>query len=370
MVALVGTALGAVSAADGHFRISRVPAGAFTLRVQLLGFRAVERAIRVRAGDTVRVDVTLQPEAQRLSPVRTDSPREDAELFVARPNVGTIRMAKDAIAGVPSVGEPDVIRVAQLLPGVVARNDFSTGLVVRGGEADQNLVLLDGYPIYNPFHLGGLFSTFMDATVGGIELTTGAFSSRHGGRLSSVLDVRSAENARSGLHASADVSALAATGRVAGSFAEGRGTWSMAARRTYADAVARIFTENVFPYHFRDFHGRAVYSLSGTTRIAITAYLGKDILDADFTEFESDSAPSRASEGSWSVDWGNRVLGVAISRDFAPGARLPLVGLRLSGGGTIEQRVSTSSFNALLDVGEGAFDERNEVRDFRAAGSL
>ena len=144
----------------------------------------------------------------------------------------------------------------------------------------------------------------------------------------------------------------------------------MAARRTYADAVARIFTDNVFPYHFRDFHGRALYSLSGTTRIAITAYLGKDILDADFTEFESDSAPSRASEGSWSVDWGNRVLGVAISRDFAPGARLPLVGLRLSGGGTIEQRVSTSSFNALLDVGEGAFDERNEVRDFRAAGSL
>src|SRR5688500_1595326 len=252
MVALVGTSLGAVSAADGRFRISRVPAGAFTLRVQLLGFRAVERAIRVRAGDTVRVDVTLQPEAQRLSPVRTDSPREDAELFVARPNVGTIRMAKDAIAGVPSVGEPDVIRVAQLLPGVVARNDFSTGLVVRGGEADQNLVLLDGYPIYNPFHLGGLFSTFMDATVGGIELTTGAFSSRHGGRLSSVLDVRSAEDARSGLHASADVSALAATGRVAGSFAEGRGTWSMAARRTYADAVARILTDSVVPYHFRD----------------------------------------------------------------------------------------------------------------------
>ena len=68
------------------------------------------------------------------------------------------------MAGVPSVGEPDVVRVVQLLPGVMARNDFNTGLNVRGGSADQNLVLLDGIPIYNPFHMGGLFSTFMDAT--------------------------------------------------------------------------------------------------------------------------------------------------------------------------------------------------------------
>ena len=368
--ALVGTALGAVSAADGRFRIDRVPAGAFTLRVRLLGFRAVERAIRVRAGDTVRVDITLQSEAQLLSPVRTDAPSEDAELFVARPNVGTIRMGKDAIAGIPSVGEPDVVRVTQLLPGVAARNDYSTGLVVRGGEADQNLVLLDGYPIYNPFHLGGLFSTFMDATVGGIELMTGAFSSKYGGRLSSVLDVRSAEDARPGVHATADVSALAATGRVAGSFARGRGAWSVAARRTYADAVAQIFTDNVFPYHFRDFHGRAAYALPGNARIAFTAYMGKDILDADLTEFEADSAPSRASEGSWSVDWGNRVFGMSIAKDFAPGARVPLFGWRLSEGGTVEQRLSTSAFHALLDVGAGAFDERNEVRDYRAAGSL
>ena len=369
-VALIGTALGAVSAGDGRFRIDRVPAGAFTLRVRLLGFRAVERTIRVRGGDTVRVDITLQSEAQLLSPVRTDAPSEDAELFVARPNVGTIRMGKDAIAGIPSVGEPDVVRVTQLLPGVAARNDFNTGLIVRGGEADQNLVLLDGYPIYNPFHLGGLFSTFMDATVGGIELMTGAFSSKYGGRLSSVLDVRSAESARPGVHVTADVSALAATGRVAGSFAQGRGGWSVAARRTYADAVAQVFTDNIFPYHFRDFHGRAVYALPGNARIAFTAYMGKDILDADFTEFEADSAPSRASEGSWSIDWGNRVLGMSIAKDFAPGARAPLLGWRLSEGGTIEQRVSTSAFRTLLSVGEGAFDERNEVRDFRAAGTL
>jgi len=87
------------------------------------------------------------------------------------------------MAGVPSVGEPDVVRVVQLLAGVSARNDYNSGLNVRGGSADQNLVLLDGIPIYNPFHMGGIFSTFMDATVGGIELRTGAFPARYDGRL-------------------------------------------------------------------------------------------------------------------------------------------------------------------------------------------
>jgi hypothetical protein len=167
-VSLAGTSLGVLTGADGRYRLDRVPAGAATLRVRLLGYRAVERTIRVRGGDTVRVDVTLQSEAQLLSTVRTAAQPSDVETFVTKPNVATIDLAASAIAGVPSVGEPDVVRVVQLLPGVVARNDFNTGLTVRGGEADQNLILIDGFPIYNPFHLGGLFSTFMDATVGGI----------------------------------------------------------------------------------------------------------------------------------------------------------------------------------------------------------
>ena len=369
-VTLSGTRLGATTNANGRFQIDRVPAGAYTLHVRRLGFRAEERAIQLAAGDTLRIDVTLRPEAQVLSPMRTNAPSADAEVFVTRPNVATIRMGADAIKGVPSIGEPDVVRVTMLLPGVAARNDFNTGLIVRGGEADQNLVLLDGHPIYNPFHLGGLFSTFMDATVGGIELVTGAFPSRYGGRLSSVLDVRSAEETRSGVHGSADISALAATGRLAGSFAAGRGNWSVAGRRTYADAMARVFTNNVFPYHFRDFHARATYALPDNWRVTLTAYTGKDILDANLTEFESDSAPSRASEGRWAVDWGNLVVGATIAKDLGPDARIPLLGLRLGDHATLEQRISTSSFNTLLDVGGGAFAQRSEVRDVRATGSL
>ena len=369
-VTIVGRTVSATSGPDGRFILDRVPVGSATLRVRLLGYRLVERGIIVLTGDTVRVDVTLEREAQLLSAIRVDAISADAEAFVSKPNVATVTVGAAAMDGVPGVGEPDVVRVVQLLPGVVARNDFNTGLNVRGGEADQNLILLDGHPIYNPFHIGGLFSTFMDATVGGIELMTGAFPARFGGRLSSVLDVRSADEARPGLHASADLSVIGATARLSGTSAGQRGTWSVAARRTYADVVTSMFTNDILPYHFRDLHARGAYAFPGDVRVAVTAYFGRDVLDANLAEFEADTAPSRANEGRWAFDWGNRVIGATVSKELGPNARVPLLGIRLGESATIEQRLSASHFSTLLDLGDGAYAQRNEVSDFRLTGSL
>ncbi|MEP6732660.1 MAG: TonB-dependent receptor, partial [bacterium] len=353
-----GSTLVSTTGADGRYALDRVPAGRPTVHVRLTGFRTVAREVRVAAGDTTRLDVTLQTDAQILAAVRTDARAADAELFLTKPNISTLTMSAAAMSGVPIVGEPDVVRFVQLLPGVAARNDFNTGLNVRGGEADQNLILLDGFPIYNPFHLGGLFSTFMDATVGGIDLMTGAFPARFGGRLSSVLDVKSAIETRPGAHLTADISALGATGRLAGTFGEGKGTWSIAGRRTYADALTSAFTNNIFPYHFQDFHGTASYMLPGDVRVSVTGYAGKDVLQANLAEFESDSATlSKTSRGNWAFDWGNRVLGVTIAKDVSERVR-------------IEQRFSTSNFSTTLDLGQGAFAQRSKIGDVRAAGSL
>ena len=368
-VSIDGTRLLAVTAADGRFLLEREPVGSRTVRVVLRGYRTAEQVVTVAADDTARVEFLLEARAQLLAPVLTDARSAETRAFESRPDVGTIAMGAAAIAGVPRVGEPDVVRVVQLLPGVVARNDFNTGLNVRGGEADQNLVLLDGHPIYNPFHLGGLFSTFMDATVGGVELMAGAFPARFGGRLSSVLDVRSAEERRSGVHATADVSALGATGRLAGSVNEGAGTWSIAGRRTYADAVTSLFTDNVFPYHFRDFHGRAAWEL-GDVRVAITGYAGRDALDANLAAFESDSVESKAGSGEWAFGWGNEVLGASVEKSFDDGVRIPLLGWRIGDDGAFAQRISTSRFSSLLDLGDGALSQRSSVRDLRATGTL
>lgn len=354
---------------DGRFLLDHVRPGLATVRVRSTGYRAAERTVPVRAGDTVHVEIVLQSEAQILAAMHTDAQAVDDELFRARPGIGTITFGAAAMAGVPSIGEPDVVRVVQLLPGVAARNDFSTGLNVHGGEADQNLALLDGYPVHNPFHFGGLFSTFMDATVGGIELRTAAFPARYGGRLSSVLDVQSAEDVRSGVHGSFDLSALAATGRLSGASADGRGTWSIAARRTYADALQSIFTDNVFPYHFRDVQAHAAYDLPGDVRLSATLYTGRDVLDANLAEFASDSTPTKAAGGKWAYDWGNLVAGLTISKQLGA-VRAPVVAWALGDSTSLEQRVSSSGFSTRLDLGEGALTQRSEIRDYRLNGTV
>jgi len=356
-VNIVGTPISTATSADGRFLLAPVPVGARTLRVRLPGYRPADRPIELRDGDTVRVEVVLERSVQLLSPLRTDAQRIDAELFTTRPSVSTMVIDAMAMSAVPSIGERDVVRTVQLLPGVTARNDFNTGLTVRGGEADQNLVLLDGFPLYNPFHLGGLFSTFMDATVGSIELLTGAFPARYGGRMSSVLDVRSAEELRPGVHTTADLSALGATARFAGAIGGGRGTWSIAGRRTYADAVQSIFTDDVFPYRFHDLQGHASYLIGTRTRVSVTAYQGRDVLDADLAQFEADSVLSKSNRGRWAFDWGNEMLGVVVAKE---------IGERT----TIEQRLSSSGFSTRLDLGSGASQHRSEVRDVRASGTL
>lgn len=365
-ITVIGTRLQTSSDADGRYALGNVPAGASTIRVHRLGYRTIDRAVVVPPNDTVHLDVTMEPEAQKLALIRSDA-ASDLESFTAKPNVGTIAMGAHAMAGVPSVGEPDVVRVVQLLPGVSARNDFNTGLNVRGGSADQNLVLLDGAPIYNPYHLGGVFSTFIDATVGGIELMTGAFPARYDGRLSSVLDVRSADETRPGTHTTADVSLLAATGRVAGSLGDGRGGWSVAARRTYADAMAATFSRDNFPYHFLDLHGRASYLLPNDWRVAVTGYAGHDLLDLNLAGAVGDSTVSRAGEGTWQYNWGNRVVGATVSKEFTPAGA---IGWLLGRTMAFEQRTSTSGFSARLDVGDGASTQRSDIRDVRLGGSL
>jgi hypothetical protein len=366
-VSVVGSALGATSAADGRYRIGGVPAGRATLRVRVLRYRTADVDVVVIAGDSTRADIVMHREPTLLSAVETKARVADAELFTSRPNIGVTTLGAETMNAIPTVGEPDVARTVQLMPGVIARNDFNTGLIVHGGEADQNLVLLDGYPVHNPFHLGGLFGTFIDATVGRIELMSSAMPARLGGRLSSVLDVRSADDARRGVHLTADVSALAATGVLSGAFGGDRGTWSLGARRTYADALQSIFTDNIFPYHFHDFQGRATYALPGGVRLSATGYVGADVLDANLAEFSADSLPTKAGNGEWGLDWGNRVFGVALAKSFG-GVRLG--NWSIADSATVEQRFSTSGFRTHLDLGDGAQTQRNEIRDFRAAGSL
>ncbi|HXT16315.1 MAG TPA: TonB-dependent receptor [Gemmatimonadaceae bacterium] len=367
-VSIVGTTRGAIASENGRYVIANVAPGEITLRARLLGYKQIEKRVVVSASDTTRVDFALATEATVLGAVRTEARSVERDAFESRPSVGTVQITARAAEGVPKFAEPDIIRVVQLLPGVEARNDFSTGLNVRGGEADQNLILMDGYPIYNPFHLGGLFSTFIDPTVGDITLMTGGFPARYGGRLSSVLDVHSAEELRTGVHGAADISVLASTGELGGAFAQGKGSWMIAGRRTYADKFVKLINPNdQLPYHFRDEQAHFSYAFTPSTKLTLTAYDGRDQLDANIATL-GDSAT--ASGGAFQFGWGNRVVGASLSKSFATRRRSALGRFFLGDSTTLEERASLTTFSTTLDLGDGTLTLANHVSERRLAGSV
>ncbi len=368
-VAVVGTTRGAIADVDGRFVIPGVPVGQLVVRARLLGYKTLEQPVTVRAGDTTRIDLRLQTEAAVLGVVKTEAKLSAREVFESKPSVGTVQMSARAAEGVPKFGEPDIMRVVQLLPGVEARNDFSTGLNVRGGESDQNLILLDGYPIYNPFHLGGLFSTFIDPTVQGVTLMTGGFPARYGGRLSSVLDVESAEERRSGVHGTAELSVLSSTGELGGSFNGGKGTWMVAGRRTYADQFVKLISSQDLPYHFRDEQAHLTYAVTPTTTLAVTMYDGRDQLDANIASF-GDSTNADASGGRFSFSWGNTVTGATLTKTLISTERGAFGRFFLGDSTTLEQRGSLSRFSTALDLGAGSLELHNDVAEDRLNGSV
>jgi hypothetical protein len=368
-VSVAGTTRGAIADSLGRFVIDGLTPGSIVLQARMLGYKTTDQRVAVTSGDTTRVEIRLEQSAVVLGAMRSEARPIDRELFATKPNVGTVSITAHAAEGVPKFGEPDVMRVVQLLPGVEARNDFSTGLNVRGGEADQNLILMDGYPIYNPFHLGGLFSTFIDPMVGDITLMTGGFPARYGGRLSSVLEVNSAEETRPGLHGTGEVSVLASTLQLGSAFAGGKGSWSIGGRRTYADKFVELISTNELPYHFRDEQAHASYAFTPTTKLSFTLYDGRDALDANIASF-GDSTSANPSGGTFSFGWGNTVGGLTLSKSYALPSSSGIARLLFGTSGTIEQRGSVSHFSTALDLGAGALTLNNVVTDARLGGSL
>jgi hypothetical protein len=356
-VLVVGTGLGAVADARGFYEISGITPGQVRVRARFIGYEDRDEVITLVDGETRFLDFRLTESVTTLGTVLTQAKAPEREVFEQRPNVGVTMLSAKVVSSIPRFGESDVLRAVQLLPGVLARNDFTAGLNVRGGEADQNLILLDGYPIFNPFHLGGLFGTFIEGSVSGLELRTGGFPAPFGGRLSSVLDVKSAEETRPGVHGSATISMLATSATVGGTFGGDKGTWMIAGRRTYADKVLKAFAMNYLPYYFTDRSAHVTWRPFSRTRVSATLYDGRDNLTGDLA-----TANDAAGGGNFLFFWGNRVAGVTVDH-------------RLTDSLTLQQRVSYSRFMTALDIGDPASDAStirldDSVTEVTLSGSL
>ena len=353
---------GARADSSGRFAFRNVPAGRVHVRVVAFGYEPGDTTVTIHGGDTVSVMFRLRVVAQSLAPVRTVATLPERTRFEEQATPSVVSISAAEVRRVPAIGEADVLRSVSLLPGVVARNDFSAGFNVRGGEADQNLVLLDGIPIYNPFHLGGLFGTFIDKAVSSVDVLTGAFPARYGGRLSSVLDVKSLEETRRGAHGTAEVSLLSSSLFGGGSVDQGRLSWNVAARRTYADKVVEwLRGSNDFPYHFQDTQLRARLLLPGGGTIGLTAYAGKDLLYYQDQSTELVNLPGgpveTSNDNTVTFDWGNRLAGLTLDQPL--GART-----------TLSQRLAYSRFDTHFDLPGQSIFLGQSVDEVQLSGAL
>lgn len=282
VVAETGTRrAGVIAGDDGTFELTGLPAGRATLRVFFIGFKTAKRTVLVPESEELRMDFELVRATIPLDSVEVRANRLPTEQE-RRPGINVL--SGDQIRALPAFGESDPIRTLQLLPGVQAASDFSTGLYVRGGGPDQTLILLDGVPVYNPTHAFGLFSTFHSEVIEDVTLYKSTYPARYGGRLSSVLDVGTKRAARDGVHGTAGISVV--SGRLSAGGPAGGGTWMVAGRRTYLDPVldALRTEDNDLPrYWFYDGNARLDLPLGGGN-LRIGGYRSRDDLRVDLDE--------------------------------------------------------------------------------------
>jgi len=342
-VRVVGTGAATETTPQGRFTLSGVPRSTVHLAFDRIGVRA--DTIEVGPGVGMIV-VYLRSRAVQMSPLVAEAALPARQRFEELAQTSTVSLDPVEIANAPMIAEPDVARVAQLLPGTVAKNDYSVGVNVRGGEADQNLTRLDGITVFNPFHLGGLFSTFDPSAVERVDLITGGFPAGYGGRLSSVMDVELRKGNAERMAMQGAVSVLSMRGLVEGPIGGTGATFMIGGRRTFEDILAAAFSDAPFGYYFAD--GMAKLTIPvGRGHVAATGYWGRDALKLPWAQ---------ADAGAEGVDiafsWGNRLAGVTWVQPLGPVM--------------FEHHVDVSHFATRFALVPDQMDARNTVRQLSA----
>ncbi len=206
-IQIQGTSIGSTSNADGFFSLMNVPADTSTIVANYMGYLSQEIYLNPEM-QTSDVEIELYPtSASRLNEVIVTANRDDV-MQMSSDNLSMVKLSPAKLAKLPNLGEKDVMRAFQLMPGVSASNESSAGLYVRGGTPDQNLVTYDGFTIYHVDHLYGFFSAFNANAVKDVQLYKGGFESKFGGRLSSVMELTGKEGNQKNFNLGGDISLL------------------------------------------------------------------------------------------------------------------------------------------------------------------
>ena len=327
-VFLSNSSIGAATNSDGYFVMSGIPLGLYEVNATMIGYAVFKEEVDLSYGEAVRLEIRLKEEAIKGTEVLVTAERQKFERSMES---SQIALDLREINSAPAFVEPDVFRTLQMLPGVQTTSDFSSALYVRGSTPDQNLIMLDGIAIYNPYHLGGIFSTFNTDAIKEADFHAGGFPARYGGRMGAILNVINREGNTEKIMGSANLSLISSKALIEGPIPKWKGmkgSWMISGRRTYIDKVVDALklpsgSKNSdgsdvplqFPYYFYDYQIKVNIDFNQDHRLTFTRFYGDDVLDFSYedpSETISNENVSIQQESKFGLDWpwGNQTNGL------------------------------------------------------------
>jgi len=297
-----GTPNGTTSNIDGFFTLFAVASDTSILDISYIGYRPLKFRLSPDM-DMENLTISLMDFGVQLAEVIVQAEKEE-QLIQASTGVSQVGISPAALATLPSFGEKDIFRSLQLLPGISGSNESSSGLYVRGGTPDQNLILFDGFTVYHVDHLFGFFSAFNSNAIKDVQLHKGGFDAQFGGRLSSVVELTGKDGSTERFNMGAGLSLLSLNGFVEAPFASGKGSFLVAGRRSFQSAFysnlfdsftesnatdappspgrggGRFGLQEVQPNsYFYDLNAKVTYRPTAEDRLSISFFNGQDNLD-------------------------------------------------------------------------------------------
>ena len=299
------------------------------LQIMYIGYKTFEQEFTLSSDTSITVELELENEIDKVV-VTAD-----------RQNVQSTQMSKidisiSKVQKLPVIfGETDLLKSLQLMPGVQSGTEGSNGIYVRGGGPDQNLILLDGVPVYNVSHMFGFFSVFNTAAIKNVTLYKGGFPARFGGRLSSVVDVQMKDGNLKKLSGSVSVGIIASKFTIEGPIKKDKTSFIFSARRTYIDLLAKPFIamfgtstyndpysnntykdKNSGGYYFYDLNAKITHKLTDKDRLFLSFYAGQDIANYKYESIEEYNGTPSSENTKFQLAWGNIIAAARWNHTF------------------------------------------------------
>ncbi|MDP2174067.1 MAG: TonB-dependent receptor [Candidatus Cloacimonadaceae bacterium] len=348
-VRIAGTRIGAQTNKKGYYVLKLHQAGAYNLEISLISYIDTSISFTIKTPDeNMSIDAALEKGSIELSKTvvtATGDPSLESPLI----RNSLIRQSTEDIQMVVSPVEADVFRAVLTLPGVAPISDFSSGLYVRGGSPDQNLILLDDIDVYNPNHFGGIFSTFNSDAVESVDLIKGGYPAKYGGRMSSVLDVTNRQGNRVRHQGVARLSLISSSATLEGPWSVGAqsGSYMASIRRTYVEILKQFYDE-LPDYYFYDGQVKLNWDLDARNKLSFSSYFGRDDLSFDFGSVLA-------------LDWGNKTFTTQWVHLFSP----TLFSQFIFAGSEYK-----SNFAQISQEGEEIFERVNGIHDLTSKAIL